>query len=125
MKVCSKGVLFAAVLESLTFEENQTPLHFAARNDSSNALVKLIKCRADIEARDYKMRTPLHVAAELDRSDTARLLLEYGANAGVVDSSGMSAIVLMVRKMSPVVSSFVNTRFYHTNRRPSRLFGGK
>ena len=98
---------FSAVLECLTHEENQTPLHFAARNDASNALVKLIKCRADIEARDYKQRTPLHVAAELDRSDTARLLLEYGANAGVVDSSGMSTIVLMVRKMSPVVSDLI------------------
>ena len=95
----------SGILEAQTFEENQTPLHFAARNDASNALLKLIKCRADLEAQDYKGRTPLFVAAELDRSDTARMLLEYGANAGVVDKSGMAAIVLMVRKMSPVVSS--------------------
>ncbi|XP_075250241.1 uncharacterized protein LOC142342665 isoform X3 [Convolutriloba macropyga] len=107
-----------AVLETLTFEENQTPLHFAARNDASNALMKLVKCRANLEATDYKDRTPLFVAAELDRSDTARLLLEYGANAGVVDKSGMSCIVLMARKMSPVAKEALDQ--FHKKDRANR-----
>ncbi|XP_063712868.1 uncharacterized protein LOC134840766 isoform X4 [Symsagittifera roscoffensis] len=106
------------ILEAQTFEENQTPLHFAARNDASNALLKLIKCRADLEAQDYKGRTPLFVAAELDRSDTARMLLEYGANAGVVDKSGMAAIVLMVRKMSPVAKEALDQ--FHKKDRANR-----
>ena len=47
----------------------------------------------------------LQVAAELDRSDTARALLEVGAPAGVKDDSGLSALVLMIAKMPGVVST--------------------
>jgi hypothetical protein len=88
--------------------------------------------------RDYKGRTPLHLAAELgqytsilrvfwiaffhtytlsfnplDRSETARLLLELPdpAPAGVEDSSGQAAIVWMIKKMPPVVRKFFNILF--------------
>ena len=44
------------------------------------------------------------VAAELDRSDTARVLIERSAEASVVDDSGMTALVLMISKMPSVVS---------------------
>lgn len=46
----------------------------------------------------------LQVAAELDRSDTARFLIERSAEASVVDDSGMTALVLMISKMPSVVS---------------------
>ena len=44
------------------------------------------------------------MAAELDRSDTARFLIERSAEASVVDDSGMTALVLMISKMPSVVS---------------------
>ena len=47
---------------------------------------------------------PFQVAAELDRSDTARFLIERSAEASIVDDSGMTALVLMISKMPSVVS---------------------
>ena len=59
---------FAAEKEAKTKGENQTPVHFAARNDACQSLKALVKlgCKYKDE-RDYKMRTPLHLAAELGK----------------------------------------------------------
>ena len=43
------------------------------------------------------------VAAQLDRSETAKHLIERSAEAGVVDDSGTTALVLMITKMPNVV----------------------
>lgn len=43
------------------------------------------------------------VAAELDRSETARCLIERSSAAGVADDRGMTALVLMITKMPSVV----------------------
>lgn len=45
-----------------------------------------------------------------DRSETARLLLRFGADAGVQDSDGQLCVTAMITKMSPVVS-IVNDRY--------------
>ena len=52
--------------EACTTGEHQTPVHYAARNDATEALKALVKrnCKYKM-VRDYKGRTPLHVAAEL------------------------------------------------------------
>ena len=59
-------ILLAADKEAKTKGENQTSVHFAARNDACQSLKALIKagCKYKDE-RDYKGRTPLHLAAEL------------------------------------------------------------
>ena len=62
----------------------------------------LVRRGADLDARDFKGRTPLHLAAELDRSETARFLIESGAPAGVADESGQTALAWMIVKMPPV-----------------------
>lgn len=59
------NVIFLADLDACTFEENQTPIHYAAKNDAAAALKILINIGADVNCRDYKQRTPLYVAAEL------------------------------------------------------------
>jgi len=52
--------------ECRTDGENQTPVHFAARNDACSSLNILIKAGCEYkEIVDYKGRTPLHVAAQL------------------------------------------------------------
>ena len=46
-------------------EEDQTPLHYAAKFGSSEVLrCLIIECRADKEAKDHWNRTPLYIAAE-------------------------------------------------------------
>ena len=41
--------------------ENQTPLHYAARNEAVQCVKTLLSHGAEIDARDYKQRTPLQV----------------------------------------------------------------
>lgn len=45
----------------------QTPLHFAAKNDATEAVRILLQKGADIAARDYKQRTPLQLAVNLGK----------------------------------------------------------
>ena len=58
--------VYTASKEAHTTEQLQTAVHFAAKNDAVHSLKALIKMGCKYEdIRDYKMRTPLHVAAEL------------------------------------------------------------
>ena len=53
-----------ADIHSRTAGEYQTPIHYAAKNNSVPSLKALIKFGGSINDRDYKSRTPLFVAAE-------------------------------------------------------------
>ena len=44
-----------------TLGEEQTPVHYAAKNDACNSLATLLDKGASIEDRDFKERTPLQV----------------------------------------------------------------
>lgn len=101
-----------------TYGEKQTAVHFAAKNDAVDSLRVLIKLGCDKEVRDAKERTPLHTASELDRSETALFLVEEGAQVGVIDSSGQSALTLMIEKMPPVASRALDS--FHRTDRPNR-----
>lgn len=50
-----------ANVEAKTIGENQTPLHYAARNEAVPCVKTLLIFNAEIDARDYKQRTPLQV----------------------------------------------------------------
>ena len=58
------------------------------------------------EVRDYKGRTPLHLAAELDRTVVAEYLLslDQPAKCTVYDDQGNHVITTMIRTMPQVVS---------------------
>lgn len=58
------------------------------------------------EVPDYKGRTPLHLAAELDRTVAAEFLLSLDppAECRVVDNRGNHIITSMIRTMPQVVS---------------------
>jgi hypothetical protein len=45
-----------------TTGEEQTPIHFAAKNDACKSLKALIAYGVDVSCRDYQERTPLQVA---------------------------------------------------------------
>ncbi|KAK5854467.1 hypothetical protein PBY51_015529 [Eleginops maclovinus] len=88
--------------ESRTLLDLQTPLHFAAKNDSLSCIRVLLRAGACISAADYKKRTPLQLAACMERSAAARLLLDLGAEAGLTDSDGQLCITALIGHMSPV-----------------------
>ena len=64
-----ENAVISADKEAITKGEHQTPVHFAARNDACGSLKALIRAGCEYKlVRDYKGRTPLHVAAELGTS---------------------------------------------------------
>lgn len=91
-----------ADIESRTLLQSQTPLHFAAKSDAVHSIRALVKAGASISCTDYKHRTPLQLAANMERSEAAQVLLELGAEAGVKDSDGQLCITALIDHMSPV-----------------------
>ncbi|XP_032236009.2 transient receptor potential cation channel subfamily A member 1 isoform X2 [Nematostella vectensis] len=107
-----------ADLEAKTTGEQQTPTHYAAKNDATKSLKVLIKLGGNMDDRDYKGRTPLQVAAELDRSETAKFLIDQGTAAGVQDTSGNCSLSIMISKMPPVAKEALDQ--FHTTDRANR-----
>ena len=72
----------------VTLGELQSPLHYAARHDAAEVIDVLVEHGAQVNPTDFKGRTPLLLAAELDRSVAALKLLEHDAKAGIIDKTG-------------------------------------
>lgn len=111
-------IINGADLNASTYGENQTPTHYAAKNDAVKSLRVLLKLGGSMDDRDYKSRTPLQVAAELDRSETAKFLIDEGATAGVQDNAGSSVMSFMISKMPPVAKDALDQ--LHTTDRGNR-----
>ncbi|KAF7221355.1 transient receptor potential channel pyrexia [Nothobranchius furzeri] len=91
-----------ADLGACTILDQQTPLHYAAKNDAVGSIRLLLQAGACITCTDYKNRTPLHLAANMERGEAARVLLELGADARGKDSDGQLCITALIGRMSHV-----------------------
>ena len=62
--------------------EEQTPMHYAAKNNAAASLKTMLRLGAHINERDYKKRTPLFVAAETGKFffQMEKMLYKYGNN---------------------------------------------
>eukprot|EP00794_Sanderia_malayensis_P014065 gene14065-15531_t len=107
-----------ASIHARTTGEYQTPTHYAAKNDACSSLKMLLSLGCNVHDIDYKNRTPLQVAAELDRSETAQYLVDQGVPVGVCDSSGLPALTLMIQKMPLIAKEALNQ--FHTTDRANR-----
>ncbi|XP_064789000.1 uncharacterized protein LOC135511414 [Oncorhynchus masou masou] len=103
---------------SNTNKDHQMPLHYAAK---WGALRVLLQNEADISAQEYKKRTPLQLAANLDRTEAARTLMVPGSDAGVMDSDGHLCITAMIDKMTSVAHLVMN-QFHVTERMTRQQF---
>uniref|UniRef100_A0A7N8YBG2 Si:ch73-193i2.2 n=1 Tax=Mastacembelus armatus TaxID=205130 RepID=A0A7N8YBG2_9TELE len=101
--------------EARTLLDQQTPLHYAAKNDAVGSIRQLLQAGASISCTDYKHRTPLQLAANLERREAAQVLLELGAKAGVKDSDGQLCITALIGRMSPV-AQLALSQFHVTDR---------
>jgi ankyrin repeat protein len=68
------------------------PLHCAAEHDRVEIMTMLLDAGADINAVDKSQFTACHVAIVENQFDALKLLVERGANLGVVDSDGRSLL---------------------------------
>src|SRR5689334_2194411 len=60
-------------------------LHAAAAKGDVAEIEKLVRSGAPIDARDGRARTPLHVAAFMQKPHAARALMQLGADANALD----------------------------------------
>ena len=70
----------------------------------------LLEAGADIEAKDHRGRTPLHLAAERDRTAAALVLLSLDkpAMSYTCDDSGHSALISLIQNMPDVTHLALN-----------------
>ncbi|EAX87642.1 hypothetical protein TVAG_226240 [Trichomonas vaginalis G3] len=66
-------------------QDGQTPLHYAAMNNSKDTAELLISHGANINEKDKGERTPLHYAAMNNSKETAGVLFSHGANINEKD----------------------------------------
>uniref|UniRef100_A0A3Q2CPN1 Transient receptor potential channel pyrexia-like n=1 Tax=Cyprinodon variegatus TaxID=28743 RepID=A0A3Q2CPN1_CYPVA len=101
-----------------TLLDKQTPLHYATKNDAVGSIRLLLQAGASISCTDYRQRTPLQLAAIMERSEAAQVLLELGADAAVQDCDGQLCITALIGRMSHVAQ--VALRQFHVMDRVTR-----
>lgn len=91
------------------------PLHYAAADDDTTKdvlVAELLAQGQDPNDRDYAGFTPLHAAAQYDRPDAVRALLDAGAEVNVRDDDGNTPLMYAVRSpwTSPEVVQLLRDR---------------
>jgi ankyrin repeat protein len=72
-----------------------TPLHMASQLGRDDAVLLLLKSKADVNAKDNSGFTPLHYATMLGRGrGAAKILLESGADVNAKNISGQTPLQL-------------------------------
>ncbi len=76
----------------------RTALHLATRYNKAHAVYSLLKMGADPNRRDFKGRTPLHIAHfdQTNNAETIRVLLSWGANPNLMDDDGNTPLDLVI-----------------------------
>jgi ankyrin repeat protein len=69
------------------------PIHFAAYYGHNSAVLYLLSCGADIEAKDSAGTTALHAAAWTGNEGLFKILMKKGADASVCDYDGWSVAI--------------------------------
>uniref|UniRef100_A0ABD2XKQ9 Uncharacterized protein n=1 Tax=Trichogramma kaykai TaxID=54128 RepID=A0ABD2XKQ9_9HYME len=110
---------------NLTNQEGGTPLHSICSHywaDSAGTFLKTIddaQQTIEVDARDKKGLTPLHVALVDDCIATAELLLKRGADQNMADVDGLTPLHIICRKII-YEDDHVAESFFEINRKLER-----
>ncbi len=86
-----KALLAAGASVKDTDADGWTPLHFAAdARFGEKCVAALLASKAEVDARTKKQETPLILAVDGRWTESAKLLLEAGADVEAVDAEGRS-----------------------------------
>ncbi|KAI8827749.1 ankyrin repeat domain 39, isoform CRA_b [Chytriomyces cf. hyalinus JEL632] len=78
------------------------PLHYAARGGHEKVVALLIGCGANVNSRTCGLQTtPLMRAVMGGHVDVARILLEKGADLGLVDGEGRDVAFFIAQSKTP------------------------
>ncbi len=77
---------------NITINTGETPLHIAAKKGYAKIVTLLLSHKADMEVQDLIRQTPLIAAVRANRYNTAKILLEHGANPNHATSSKKTAL---------------------------------
>ncbi len=82
---------------TVTNDQGDTPLHYAAKSDAS-MLEMLLNGGSAINAKNRKGETPLIIALEEHNGDAVHLLLKHGADPNMVSAHKLSALHIAILK---------------------------
>ena len=71
------------------------PIHYAARENRADEIVKLFNAGSDLEAKNDKRRTPLAVAVLFQSEDAIRVLVTLGAQTSELPDSLARSLLLV------------------------------
>ncbi len=74
---------YTAYSPNVCDNQENTPLHMAAKNDQAEVIALLLKHGANIDAHNDGGKTPLHIAIEFNALDAATLLIKQGAHLSI------------------------------------------
>jgi hypothetical protein len=84
------------------FDDDSTPLHFAAQRGDFEIVNLLVIYGADVHATDSDGHTPLHLAVKAGERRTVQLLLDAGARvADAIDNMGSTPLHVAVGVHGP------------------------
>ena len=79
-----KMMMMMMMMMMIWLQEDQTPLHIAARLGKTEMVQLLLQHMAHPDAPTASGHTPLHISAREGRLETAAVLLEAGASTSTV-----------------------------------------
>ena len=82
-----------AELKDAKDDDGLTLVHWVADRGHDDALKVLVSdFKVDVNVTDSEGQTPLHYAAACDHLSTVRLLIDLGADKGICDNDGLTAL---------------------------------
>lgn len=89
------SIFALCVLAVARSNENKTAaLMYAAKNNNAEAVARLIKTGADVNAQDNDGMTALMWAAWYNAADAAKMLIEAGSDVNARDKGGKTALII-------------------------------